>query len=434
MSPHKVDENRERYIQLIRGLVKESKHGEEALQRSIAEKLSTLGCEVETLKLLPIGLSPDKEFAAEESMGLSERVSVVGRLAGMGGGRLAGIGGGRSLMLFAHPDSEELRGLDEWTHDPFGAEVQDGRVYGWGVADDLLGVATMIGALDALLDSGAALKGDLYLCSTASKRNARGVTAVLDKGYRADAAIYLHPAESGEGLNEIKAFASGLLSFRVTVKGRLPDTTEPGHTVFAHMGVNPIGKAVQVIQALETLNEARGEEIKNELLDDAVGRSTNILVSHVSCGDSKLLTRMGDECVIGASVSFPPQENLNDVKALIVDAMNGLSERDPWFGEHPPVIEWVFGTQAVETPVDHPLYQVTCRAIEDVIGEKPHINPLHTASDIRNPILFGGIPTVGFGSMSGGLVHSGGHDEWIDVEDYLKAVRVCARIIEDWCS
>jgi len=426
MSRYHVEENRERYIQLIRGLVKDSRDGEEALQRTVARKFSELGCIVETLKLLPIGLSPEKEFAAEESMDLSERVSVVGRHTG--------TGSGRSLMLFAHPDSEELRGLDEWAHDPFEAEVQDGRVYGWGVADDLLGVATMIGALDTLLGSGATLKGDLYLCSAASKRNARGVTAVLDKGYKADAAIYLHPAESGEGLNEIKAFASGLLSFRVTVRGRLPDTIEPGHTVFAHMGVNPIGKAVQVIQALEELDEARGREIKNELLDDAVGRSTNILVSHVSCGDSELLSRMGDECIVGASVSFPPQENLNDVKALIEGAIKGLSDRDPWLSEHPPVIEWIFGTQAAETPLDHPLYRVTSRTIEDVTGKKPHVNPLHTASDIRNPILFSGIPTVGFGSLSGGLVHSGGHDEWIDIEDYLKAIRVCARIIEDWCS
>ena len=426
MSLHKVDENRERYIQLIRGLVRESKDGEEALQRSIAEKLSTLGCEVETLKLLPIGLSPDKEFAAEESMSYIERVSVVGRRAG--------VGGGRSLMLFAHPDSEELRGLDEWTHDPFEAEIQDGRVYGWGVADDLLGVATMIGALDALLESGVALKGDLYLCSTASKRNARGVTAVLDKGYEADAAIYLHPAESGEGLNEIKAFASGLLNFRIPVKGKPPETTEPGHTVFAPMGVNPLEKAIQVIQALKELDTASGTEVNNELLEKAVGRSTNIMVSYVCCGDSKRLSRMGDECVVGASASFPPEENLGDVKASIEEAINRLSKHDPWLSMYPPVIEWVFGTQAVETPLDHPLYQVTSRAIEEVTGEKPHLNPLHTASDIRNPILFSGIPTVGFGSMSGDLVQSGGHDEWIDVEDYLKAIRVCAKIIEDWCT
>ena len=425
MPNYRIEENREKYIQLIRELVKESKKGEEALQRSISKKFSMLGCEVETLKLLPIGLSPEKEFAAEESIGLSERVSVVGRLPGEGDGR--------SLMLFAHPDSEELRDLYEWTHAPFEAEVQDGRVYGWGVADDLLGVATMIGALDALQVSDVTLKGDLYLCSTASKRNARGVTAVLDKGYNADAAIYLHPAESGEGLNEIKAFASGLLSFRVIVKGKPPDTTEPDHTVFAHMGVNPIGKAVKVIQALERLNEARGKEIKNNLLEDAVGRSTNILVNHVCCGDSMGFKHMSDECIIGASVSFPPQENLNDVKTMIEDTVQSVSISDPWLSEHPPVIEWVFGTQAVETPVDHPLYQVTCRRIEDVTGEKPHVNPLHTASDIRNPILFSGIPTVGFGSLSGGLVHSGGHDEWIDIEDYLKAIRVCAGIIEDWC-
>lgn len=426
MSQYNVEENRDRYIQLIRGLVKDSRDGEEALQRSVAGKFSELGCEVETLKLFPIGLSPEKEFAAEESIDLSERISVVGRHTG--------TGGGRSLMLFAHPDSEELRGLDEWTHDPFEAEVQEGKVYGWGVADDLLGVATMIGALDALLGSGAALKGDLYLCSTASKRNARGVTALLDKGYKADAAIYLHPAESGEGLNEIKAFASGLLNFRVTIRGRLPETTEPGHTVFAHLGTNPIGKAVQVIQALERLDEARGREVHDDSLDDAVGRSTNILVSHINCGDSMLLTRMSDECVVGASVSFPPRENLSDVKALIEDAVKGVSEGDPWLSEHPPMIEWIFGTQAVETPVDHPLYQIASGAVENVTGKVPHVNPLHTASDIRNPILFSGIPTVGFGSLSGDLVHSGGHDEWIDIEDYLKAIRVCARIIEDWCS
>ncbi|MCK4400602.1 M20/M25/M40 family metallo-hydrolase [Candidatus Bathyarchaeota archaeon] len=426
MSQYNVEENRDRYIQLIRGLVKDSRDGEEALQRSVAGKFSELGCEVETLKLLPIGLSPEKEFAAKESIDLSERISVVGRHTG--------TGGGRSLMLFAHPDSEELRGLDEWTHDPFEADVQDGRVYGWGVADDLLGVATMIGALDALLGSGAALKGDLYLCSTASKRNARGVTALLDKGYKADAAIYLHPAESGEGLNEIKAFASGLLNFRVTIRGRLPETSEPGHTVFAHLGTNPIGKAVQLIQALERLDEARGREVHDESLDDAVGRSTNILVSHINCGDSTLLSRMSEKCVVGASVSFPPRENLSDVKALIEDAVKGVSEGDPWLSEHPPMIEWIFGTQAVETPVDHPLYQIASGAVENVTGKVPHVNPLHTASDIRNPILFSGIPTVGFGSLAGDLVHSGGHDEWIDIEDYLKAIRVCARIIEDWCS
>ena len=46
-----------------------------------------------------------------------------------------------------------------------------------------------------------------------------GVAAVLHAGHVADAAVYLHPAESGVGMREIKAFASGLLEFRITIEG-----------------------------------------------------------------------------------------------------------------------------------------------------------------------------------------------------------------------
>ena len=53
----------------------------------------------------------------------------------------------------------------------------------------------MIAALDSVIDAGLWSRGDLYLCSTPSKGNARGVLAVLDKGYLADAAIYIHPAD-----------------------------------------------------------------------------------------------------------------------------------------------------------------------------------------------------------------------------------------------
>ena len=421
-----IENNRSRYISLIRELVRTSEKGEEALQELIASKFTSMGCRVETLKLLPIGLSPEKEFASEENIGLMERISVVGRYQGSGGGR--------SLMFFAHPDSEELRELEKWRHDPFGAEVDDGKIYGWGVADDLLGVATMIGALDTLRCLGVDLKGDLYLCSTASKRNARGVTAVLDKGYEAEAAIYLHPAESGEGLKEIKAFASGLLNFSLSIKGKTPDTTEPGHTVFAHLGVNPLEKALKVIHALRELDSRRGLEIHNESLDEAIGRSTNLLISHMNLGDPRLLGRMPEKCVIGASMSFPPRENMNELKEVIRTTIDVVSENDPWLKANPPKLEWIFGTQAVETPVDHPLYVITSKIIEEVTGIMPHVNPLHTASDIRNPILFSGIPTIGFGSLAGGLVHSGGHDEWIDTDDYLNAIKVCSNIIREWCN
>jgi acetylornithine deacetylase len=421
-----IEKNRSTYISLIRELVTTSENGEAALQELIGSKISEMGCKVESLKLLPIQLSPEKEFASEENIELIERISLVGWYPG--------TGGGRSLMFFAHPDSEKLQSLEDWRHEPFGAEVEDGRIYGWGIADDLLGVSTMIGALDILRSAGIELKGDLYLCSTASKRNARGVTAILDKGYKADAAIYLHPAESGEGLKEIKAFASGILNFKITIMGKPPVTTEPGHTVFAHHGVNPLGKAIKVIQVLKELDSRRGIKIYNDSLNVAIGRSTNLLISYVNCGDSRLLSRMPEKCVIGASLSFPPEEKMTELKEVIIETIQIVTENDSWMKANPPNIEWIFGTQAVVTPIDHPLYLIASKVIEEVTGVIPHVNPLHTASDIRNPILFSGIPTIGFGSLAGNLVQSGGHDEWIDIESYLNAIKICARIIMEWCN
>ena len=66
-----------------------------------------------------------------------------------------------------------------------------------------------------------------------------GVSALLHGGLRADAAVYLHPAESGVGMREIKAFCLGQLDFRITVQGRPPPTNEISHLAFTHQATNP---------------------------------------------------------------------------------------------------------------------------------------------------------------------------------------------------
>ena len=67
-----------------------------------------------------------------------------------------------------------------------------------------------------------------------------------------------------------------------------------------------------------------------------------------------------------------------------------------------------------------------------VTGVEPGVNPLHSASDIKNPKLFSGIPSVGIGPLAGDLTQAGGHDEWVDVEDYIRTIKICAKIILDW--
>lgn len=206
--------------------------GEVAVQAVVSARLSAVGCEVEEYVYEPSELTVRDEFADDSAIQTGRRTAVLGRLPAA-----SAAAGGRTLILFAHPDGEPVKDTDKWKHEPFEAEQADGRLYGWGVADDLMGVAAGVCALELLATSGVKLRGEVVMASTPSKRHARGVIACMNApGADYDGALYLHPAESGAGLHEIKALASGQLSFSITVEGQPPDYTEPGQTAIAHLG------------------------------------------------------------------------------------------------------------------------------------------------------------------------------------------------------
>jgi acetylornithine deacetylase len=413
----------------LQDLIRAQRDGESAVQKVVADAARELGCAVETVRYRPGDVPMVAEFASTHAIDAGERTSVVATFKGKGGN-----GKGRSVIFFAHPDGEPVANTEAWLRDPFAGIVENGRIHGWGVADDLSGVAILIQGLASVLASGQTPAGDVILASTPSKRHARGVSALLHGGLRADAAVYLHPAESGVGMREIKAFASGLLEFRITVEGRAPDTNEISHTAFAHLAVNPIDKLWIVFHALQSLDARRAAAIHHPALEQAIGRSTNLLVSHMGAGREDVFSRIAPDAVLAGSLSFPPNETLADVQAAVEQVVREAAMGDAWLKDHPPRVAWLSGVTGAEVPVDDPLYRVVADAVVAVTGQPPHVNPLHTSSDIRNPIVQAGIPTVGLGPLGGDLTQNGLHDEWVDAEDYLRAVKVAAAIIAGWCG
>ena len=190
-------------VAFLQELIRAQRDGEVAVQQRVADAARQLGCTVERVRYRPGDVPMVAEFASAQAIDADERESVVATYRGRGGGR--------SVIFFAHPDGEPVAATERWRHDPFAGVIEHGRLHGWGVADDLAGVATLVQGLQAALEAGKAPLGDVILASTPSKRHARGVSALLHGGLRADAAVYLHPAESGVGMREIKAFRSNSL-------------------------------------------------------------------------------------------------------------------------------------------------------------------------------------------------------------------------------
>jgi acetylornithine deacetylase len=411
---------------ILADLIGAGRTGEAAVQQRVAAALAAVGAEVEVRRYSPMAIPIVEEFASAGAMAIEDREAVVARKRGHGRGK--------SVILFAHPDSEPISGTDRWQYDPFAATVSNGRIYGWGVADDLAGVAAAVDALTALNAAGLSLNGDVIVASTPSKRHARGIAGLLHGGLRADAAVYLHPAESGAGMGEIKALASGQVEFRIEVDGRSPDTTEPLQTGFAHLAVDPIGKAWHVWTALRELDARRAADVLHPALDAAVGRSTNLMISHITAGDLDWLARAPTSAVLAGALSFPPPEKLTDVQRDIMEAVSCAMERDPWLKAHPPRLTWISGVTGAEVSPKHPLYGTVAEAVQAVCGKPPCANVMHTSSDIRNPMVQAGIPTVGLGPLGGDLTQNGRYDEWVDAADYVRSVRVVARLLAGWCG
>ena len=413
-------------VAVLRDFIALQREGEAAIQNRFAKACEDCGATIVRHRYLPTDVNPRDEFASDLAIAPELREAVVAKLPG--------TGGGRSVLLFAHPDGEPFQPQHGWRRDPFAGEIDGGRVYGWGVADDLAGVATMVGALQALSAPDLRPAGDVILCSTPSKRHARGVHALLQAGFLADAAIYLHPAESGVGMREVKTFASGQLVFKITVKGRLPDTQEPGHAAFAHLAVNPIGKGMAIYQALMALDARRGARVLNADLQAAVGRSTNLLVGDFSTLGDGRSARVAPAVRLSCALSFPPGEKLAAVQAEVEAAIAEAVASDSYLRENPPTVEFLSGVTGAQVPDGHALRRAVDAAVRATTGEAPFANVLHTSSDIRNPMVQNGIPCVGLGPLCGDLTQNGSRDEWVDVADFKRGIGVVAGAIALWSA
>lgn len=422
----RAQEHRDEIISGLRDYIAAQEGGEPAVQAMFSRNAEALGCAVEASTYNPAEVILVEEFANGATINPKPRTSVVAHLKG--------VGSARSLILFAHPDSEAFRADSGWKQDPLKGEIVDGKLYGWGVADDLSGIAAGLQAIALLNSLGLRPLGEVLVASTPSKRHARGVSHVLQHGLSADAVVYLHPAESGVGMKEIKAFTSGQIEFRIEIEGLAPPTTEPHQTAFAHKGVNAIEKAILLVQALRALDEERASMVRHPALEGEIGRSTNLMVSFIHGGNEDRLSRGADRCILGAAIAFPPFEKLENVRAAIEAAIERVTANDPWLAIHPPKILWDAGVAGAEVPADHELVKAAVSSIEAICGFKPWINPMHTGSDIRNPMVQKNIPTIGLGPLCGNLTQNGASDEWVDSEDHVRFVATTAMIIAKWCG
>ncbi|HEX2754603.1 MAG TPA: ArgE/DapE family deacylase [Candidatus Limnocylindrales bacterium] len=379
---------------------------EEAVAGELAGRAREAGLAVELLTPDPAAIRADSAWPGEETERTSLPV-VIGRI---------GRPGGRRLVLSGHIDVVPPGDPATWMVDPWGGEVRDGRLHGRGACDMKGGVAAILGAVRALVASGAAarLAGELVVALVPGEEDGgQGTLAAIRAGVRGDLAIITEPSNL-----EIVVAHAGAITFRLTVPGRA------AHASQRREGVSALDNLYVVLRALEADETARNASETDPLMT-VLGLPYPTIVGIVAGGEwaSTVLDRVVVHGRYGVRLGQSPANAAADLRRAI-DAAN---ESDPFLSEHPATVEIVGGTfGSGRIPSEHPLPVGLADAAEAVTGRRPALLGEPYGADMRLFINEGDTPCVMYGPGDVKVAH--GADEHVS----LAEVEECARVLAAW--
>ena len=399
-----AQERRPELIALLSALIAAaSEHGESAAeaQSVLANYLEAAGY---TIELVVDGVSPfERDAQCIPAASDVHLINVIARPAART----------NDVALFAHIDTEHPS--VGWTSPPHTSRIRGGRLYGLGAADDKAGVAAAAVAAAALAKVGG--PAPLVLSVHGKNGGTRGTLPVFTRLDRLEAALYLHPAETGRGLSEIKHASRGVLDLTIEIDGWRGPEREIGRPDTARFDEG--GDALEAIIA--AVNRWRICELKG----------CEINIGRISAGEIGGTVPM--HCEAEIRVVFDEPRSATDILSGITADLAAISsvEHAPGRRFHAHVVRLGTCADPARLAWDHPWCRTVAQTMEAVVGKPPRSYEGHLASDIRFPIRLLNAPAVGVGSLAGNFC---GADEWVDLDDVMRLVAVAMQSVWAWCE
>ena len=154
-------------------------------------------------------------------------------------------GAGPHLCFAGHTDVVPVGDVAAWTHDPFVAEISNGRLYGRGAADMKSGIAAFIAAIARV--PAEDIDGSISLMITGDEEGdaVNGTVKMVEwaaaNGHRPDMCIVGEPTSPQALGDVIKNGRRGSLSGRLVVEG------QQGHVAYPHLADNPVTRLLAML-------------------------------------------------------------------------------------------------------------------------------------------------------------------------------------------
>ncbi|MDO5690981.1 MAG: M20/M25/M40 family metallo-hydrolase [Pseudomonadota bacterium] len=327
--------------------------------------------------------------------------------------------GGPTVALNAHGDV--VPPGEGWTHDPYGADIVDGKLYGRAAAVSKSDFSTFTFAVRALEAVARPTRGTVELHFTYDEE----FGGELGPGWLLKQGLTKPDLMIAAGFSyEVVTAHNGCLQMEVTVHGKM------AHAAVPHTGIDALQGAVAVMNALYAENTryqgitSGVPGIKHPYLN--IGRieggtNTNVIPGKVVF---KLDRRMIPE--------EKPAEVEAHIRAVIASAASAFNAGRGDEGITVDIKRLLLANAMTPLPGNAPLVDAIQKHGEAVFGEKPPAvgTPLYT--DVRLYVERG-IPGVIYGAGPRTVLesHAKRADERVDLDDLRRATKVVARTLAE---
>nr|WP_309100338.1 ArgE/DapE family deacylase [Fredinandcohnia onubensis] len=338
----------------------------------------------------------------------------------------------KSIILTGHSDVVAADNINEWLHPPFDAVVENGVLHGRGSVDMLSGLASMVMAIEAIIEAGVELDGDVWfgscVCEEAGGTGFLAISNYLKKNnIKIDAGIMGEPTDL-----DLSLLCRGIQWGDLTVTGRTGhlEVTQPHWSEGG--AVDAIQKARYLMNAIDELNKdwSTRPDKNHPLLTE----SCEVKIAKIEAGHHR--SSYPDYCKLAFNIQVLPHET--DEKGLgtatrkeFEDFIHRAANADPWLRDNQPKIDWVLEADCSEVPEDHPFVDVFKESAKEFRTDMKVLGSgFHTDTGWLDRLA--GIPVVNFGPGNPMLAHV--TDEKCNVEDIITATKIIAATCLKWCK
>ena len=353
--------------------------------------------------------------------------------------RLPGSGVGRSLTFNGHIDVVPVGDTSAWSHDPWAGEIVDGKLYGRGTADMKAGLVSMIYAAKSVLAAGYRPAGDVWFHVVSDEELVGyGTRDCIEKFPATAAVLDAEPTDL-----TIIPTEGGLEHLRIEIKGREAHAGSrwrnlaPGEN---GPGVNAVEKGVKLVTAIQDLERQWVNRKSHPLFPPGYNSLLPaIFIAGPGGGQDGQLKvvnnpgTMANYCAIEYNIWYYPDEPCEQVKADFEAYVLAVCQTDEWLREHPPKFTWGLRHvtfPAFETAPDHPFIELLMQSAQHA-GVQPEIKGFSAASDLAW-YAQQDMPGCLFGP--GGIAQAHSPDEFVSLDDFGRAIQICAAQLAGWCG